>query len=118
MMEELGWSQDVKMEQTIAAQKYIESYAGRIPDKRESTLRDATFKDIQTLFEAIDTDGSGFLDRYEVGELAIVLGFPLNATELNDAFERMDYDKSGRVSLKEFEAWCKYATSSTKLFYF
>ena len=113
MTEELGWTLDVKAEQMAAAKKYVESYAGRIPDKRGSTLRDTTYKDLEEIFNAIDTDESGFLDRQEVGELASVLGFPLSDKELDDAFEQMQMDegrKDDRVDLQEFEAWCKYIT--------
>jgi hypothetical protein len=105
MTEELGWSPDVKAEQIRLAKKYVESYAGRIPDKRGSTLRQATYNDLVELFSAIDTDGSGFLDRQEVGELASVLGFPLTEKELDVAFNQMDQNRNGRVVFEEFELW-------------
>ncbi len=111
MTEELGWSEDVKAEQIAAATKYIESYAGRIPENQGSTLREAaaTYQNVEELFNAIDTDGSGFLDRTEVGELASNLGITLSDKELDSAFQHMDLNNNGRVDLEEFENWCKYS---------
>lgn len=113
MAEELGWTQDVKAEQIILARKYIESYAGRIPNKAGSVLREATYEEIKDVFQAIDTDGNGFLDRTEVGEIASVLGFPLSEEELSVAFDEMDENRNGRVSLDEFKAWWNHASDTT-----
>lgn len=105
MAEELRWTEDVKAEQMIAAQAYIESYAGRIPGNQESTLRGSNYENVKELFDAIDTDGSGFLDRTEVGELASTLGIDLSEMDLDTAFQEMDLNSNGRVDLKEFEVW-------------
>jgi glycerol-3-phosphate dehydrogenase len=109
MAMELGWSDSTKQEQKEAARSYVESYAGRIPNKAGSTLREAAYRDITDIFNAIDTDGSGFLDRVEVGEVAIILGFPLTAQELDQAFSQMDENNNGRVDLEEFETWWNHA---------
>lgn len=114
MAEELGWTEDVKAEQIAAATKYIESYAGRIPDNQESTLRGKNYTNIEELFNAIDTDGSRFLDRAEVGELASTLGISLSEEELEAAFKQMDENGNDRVDLQEFESWCKYNAFPSK----
>lgn len=105
MAEELGWTEDVKAEQVIAARKYVESYAGRIPDNKGSELRGIGYKTVQELFNVIDTDDSGFLDKTEVKELASVLGLELSEKELDEAFQEMDSNNNDRVDLDEFEAW-------------
>ena len=105
MAKELGWSKEVKAKQMQAARVYVESYAGRIPDKHGAKLRDATYRDVQDIFNAIDRDGNGYLDRQEIGEVAEVLGFPLTEQELNKAFQELDRDGNGRISLEEFEHW-------------
>lgn len=112
MAEELGWTEDVKAEQIAAATKYIESYAGRIPDNQESTLRGKNYTNIEELFNAIDTDGSRFLDRAEVGELASTLGISLSEEELEAAFKQMDENGNDRVDLQEFESWFENAKDS------
>ncbi|GMH60117.1 hypothetical protein TrST_g8364 [Triparma strigata] len=105
MAEELGWSEDIKASQMESAYEYISTYGGPVPDKAGASLRSATFRDIIEIFNAIDEDGSGFLDRTEVEHAATKLGFPMSAEELNAAFDEMDTSHDGRVSLEEFEAW-------------
>lgn len=112
MTEELGWSDDVKATQIVAARTYVESYAGRIPENQESRLRGTSYRDVEELFDAIDTDGSGFLDRTEVGELASILGINLSEEELSGAFQQMDQTKNDRVDLQEFEAWLNNSNDS------
>jgi hypothetical protein len=67
MQRELGWSDEILAEQVENAKLYVGSYGGPVPDKSSATLRNATFRDILDIFKAIDEDGSGFLDRTEVG---------------------------------------------------
>ena len=106
MAEELGWSADAKAEQIAAARAYVESYAGRIPKKQGSSLREATYEDLRDIFDSLDRDGNGFLDRFEIGEAASVLGFPLSSAELSKAFDKMNVSKTGRVTFEEFaEYW-------------
>jgi len=105
MTQELGWTADIKAEQIAAATKYVNSYAGRIPDNKETVLRQGSYKNVVELFNAIDTDGSGFLDRTEVGELASILGINLSDDDLTAAFNQMDQNGNDRVDLQEFEAW-------------
>ena len=66
-----------------------------------------SYRDVKELFDAIDTDGSGCLDRTEVGDLAIILGINLSGEELSGAFQQMDQTKNERVDLQEFDAWCE-----------
>jgi len=106
MAKELGWSSKIKEEQIIAAELYLESYGGRIPNKAASHLRNATYTSVRDIFNAIDMDGTGYLDRTEVGEIAAILGLPLSEEQLTAAFHKMDQaSEDGRVSIEEFEAW-------------
>eukprot|EP01052_Picozoa_sp_SAG31_P042607 SAG31_NODE_6821_length_1878_cov_1.327150_2_plen_364_part_00 len=57
------------------------------------------------LFDEIDTDGSGLLDREEVANLAESLGAPLSTSELDQAMLEMDEDGSGEVDFEEFRLW-------------
>jgi hypothetical protein len=50
-------------------------------------------------------DGSGQLDRAEVGKLAAKLGRELTVGELDEAMAQMDIDGSGGVDYEEFEEW-------------
>ena len=60
---------------------------------------------LRQLFEDIDVDESGLLDRGEVADLAESLGCPLSTTELDEAMAEMDEDQSGEVDFDEFQSW-------------
>ena len=64
------------------------------------------------LFEEIDADESGLLDREEVAELAESLGAPLSTAELDDAMLQMDEDGSGEVDFDEFASWFRKLENS------
>jgi glycerol-3-phosphate dehydrogenase len=115
MAKELGWSKEVKAKQMMAARVYVESYVGRIPDKHGAKLREATYRDVQDIFNAIDTDGNGYLDHQEIGEVAEVLGFPMSEKELAVAFQELDADSNGRISFEEFEQWWNHSNAETQL---
>lgn len=112
MTEELGWSKKVKKYQIAAAEEYMTSYGGRIPGDDADELRAATYTDIMDIFNAIDTDGSGFLDKQEVQEMATRLGFPMSTKDVDNAFKQMDVNQDGRVSGKEFVAYWENCTTS------
>eukprot|EP00941_MAST-03F_sp_MAST-3F-sp1_P003394 g3394.t1 len=64
---------------------------------------------IATLFQELDVDNSGFLDKSEVKNLAMQMGDKLTTmlshSKLDKAFKEMDPDGDGKVSLEEFIAW-------------
>jgi len=105
MKEELGWSDDVMEEQIFAAKEYMATYGGGIPNKMGAQLRNATYHDVIDIFNAIDRDANGFLDRTEVGEMATILGFPMSEEALSEAFTEMDTKENGRIDMEEFELW-------------
>merc|ERR1712166_1545879 len=59
---------------------------------------------IQELFNEVDQDGSGYLDRDELALLAGRAGRHLSQRQLDDAMIAMDGDGSGQVDLAEFTA--------------
>ena len=61
---------------------------------------------VRDVFAAIDTDGSGTLDRDEVARAAHELGrWELLGKALDEAMDKMDADKDGKVDVEEFCAW-------------
>ena len=60
---------------------------------------------LQGIFDAIDEDCSGYLDRGELGHLAERAGRHLNERQLDDAMRTMDVDGSGQVDFEEFANW-------------
>eukprot|EP01017_Pseudomicrothorax_dubius_P035900 TRINITY_DN508_c0_g2_i1.p1 TRINITY_DN508_c0_g2~~TRINITY_DN508_c0_g2_i1.p1 ORF type:complete len:416 (-),score=148.11 TRINITY_DN508_c0_g2_i1:120-1367(-) len=60
---------------------------------------------LQKLFESMDKDKSGSLDRHEIKQVSTELGNPLNDAELDDLFNTVDIDRDGSISFKEFHTW-------------
>ena len=60
---------------------------------------------IERLFNEIDRDNSGTLDRDEIGALAEKLGKQMSDEELDEAMAAMDLDGEGDIDLEEFQAW-------------
>lgn len=59
----------------------------------------------RSLWDVVDADNSGSLDRDEVRSLFKSLGEDLSYKELDAAFASMDADGSGVVEFNEFEGW-------------
>jgi Ca2+-binding EF-hand superfamily protein len=71
--------------------------------------REQSDKDLKEVFDMVDEDGSGLLDREEV---ALVVEFFAGEKEVSDqdidgAMDQMDEDGSGEVDFEEFLAWWK-----------
>ena len=60
---------------------------------------------VVVIFELMDEDGGGVLDRDEVRSLARAMGVKLTDGELRDAMAEMDEDGSGEVDFEEFYQW-------------
>lgn len=59
----------------------------------------ATLEDIKPgdLFGTCDLDGSGYIDKEELGAVC-----DLDPTLLGEVFDRLDTDRDGRISVEEF----------------
>jgi Ca2+-binding EF-hand superfamily protein len=79
----------------------------RLINKREREEQEREW--LQELFDQIDADGGGTLDKDEVGELIGDLGLALNHIELDEAFQELDEDGGGDVDFDEFWAWFQAA---------
>lgn len=71
----------------------------------ESPLMAHTTAELRELFDLIDADRSGFLDRDEIQNLAGRLGKHLTAAQLDEAMDEMDQDGGGEVDFDEFVDW-------------
>ena len=60
---------------------------------------------LREVFDAVDLDGGGVLDRDEVREVLIELGIPLSQEKLDEVMKQMDVDGSGEVEFPEFAQW-------------
>jgi hypothetical protein len=103
---------------TMDAKAQLAAHAGFI-NRTNITLRNgemtckAKFEQVETfhriilvsIFELMDEDGGGVLDRDEIRSLARAMGVKLTDGELKDAMQEMDEDGSGEVDFEEFYQW-------------
>lgn len=68
-------------------------------------LTQEEYDNIVSIFVFFDDDDSGELDRNEVTRLARWLNFARTSQEVDDIFNSMDVDGSGRLSQGEFLSW-------------
>jgi len=61
--------------------------------------------DVMPAFKKFDKDGSGEIDREELGELSAELGHTLTAEQINDALIDLDINGDGVIDLEEFKRW-------------
>lgn len=58
---------------------------------------------LKQLFQLVDTDDSGYLDKEELAEALDLLGFKwLGQKDVDKIFKKADYNKDGQISLEEF----------------
>jgi hypothetical protein len=60
---------------------------------------------LQVLWKTVDKDGSGALDKEEIGVVMKDMGKEMEGAELDAAMNAIDLDGSGEVEYEEFLAW-------------
>lgn len=60
---------------------------------------------VKDMFDILDDDGSGTLERAEIERLIARLGMPTSASTMDTAMAELDEDGSGEVEFSEFKAW-------------
>mmetsp|Transcript_20959 Transcript_20959/g.44040 ORF Transcript_20959/g.44040 Transcript_20959/m.44040 type:complete len:646 (-) Transcript_20959:824-2761(-) len=63
-----------------------------------------TRKELRVKFNAIDTDGSGSLDRLEMRDMFQSLGVPVSEQALSELMQKFDADGNDTITFDEFEA--------------
>ena len=62
--------------------------------------------EVKKLFDVVDQDASGFIDRDEMSDLLSKLGrTDLAREEIDATFVKLDTDGSGRIEFEEFFQW-------------
>ena len=85
MGDELGWGERRREREVEVAMEYLETFPGPEPIKEGAGIRAATISDLRHLFDRIDLDNSGFLDKHEVRALSRELGFELTDEQVEEA---------------------------------
>ena len=61
--------------------------------------------EVQRVFNAIDKDGSNYIDRKEMEMLINALGKKMDKNAVDEGFKRIDTDNSGKIEFDEFFNW-------------
>jgi Ca2+-binding EF-hand superfamily protein len=61
--------------------------------------------EVQKLFNIVDVDGSGVIDKDEMAHLLQSLGLTLSVEEIDVGFAKLDKDSDGAVDFDEFYQW-------------
>ena len=61
--------------------------------------------EVKVAFDKYDADGSGAIDKEELGELSKELGHELTPDELDIALKDLDLNGDGVIDMKEFSRW-------------
>lgn len=64
--------------------------------------------ELRAMFDELDTDGSGELERDEVAVMATRLGLDISDEALDAAIAEMDGDGNGAVDFEEFARWFRH----------
>jgi len=88
-----------EMAETVEDLKEDESDAD--DDEWESVMRD----EIKKLYDLVDHDKSGYIDRLELEILLQQLGRTVSPEDIEKGFQRLDMDGSGLIDFNEFYTW-------------
>jgi hypothetical protein len=100
----------------LAALERQREEEARLAEQARLAAESPTTKNCRLMFNEMDEDGSGELDRDEIKLLARRLGKRLSKSELDAAMAEMDADGSGEVDFDEFVSWWKEIGSKNKGF--
>ena len=110
--EEMFQQLDVDGSSSIILEEFLGHFVGAIEAAKVSAAAAAKLaaeladeQVLQAMFNEIDSDGNGTLDRYEVDRMAKILGMNFNQAQMDMAWKFMDHDGSGEVEFDEFKHW-------------
>jgi len=69
--------------------------------------------DVDQVFEKVDVDGNGEIDKEELAMLFQKLDCELSPSELDHVFETLDVDNNGKICRSEFSSW--YCASEERI---
>ena len=87
----------------------------RLLEKLGDLTDDGLATTIQNLFNEIDLDGSGEIDKYEFNEALVKLGVKLKPREIANLVAEVDKDGSGTISFPEFMQMIKSLLQKAKV---
>ena len=95
-LEKLPWAHDLEGMNMIK-RAIIKELGGEFMERHRMQAK------LLLIFERMDQDGSGILDKHEIDKAFFELGVNLLPQDIDYLFEKYDTDNSGTVSFEEFE---------------
>jgi hypothetical protein len=108
---------ELALEQKLTSenQSYFTIKQHRVLDNLNIMITAASDLEIATdLFHKVDVDGSGELDKEEIGDLLVGLGLDLHEDRINDIMDTYDLDKGGTLGLSEFIVFLRAQARDTQ----
>lgn len=69
-----------------------------------SSLKQDNINELKEIFDLVDTDGSGSINREELSDLMATLGIQSTDADIDSLIAEMDSDGNGDISFDEFLA--------------
>lgn len=76
-------------------------------DSDDEEIENFRRREVKKMFDVVDTDGSGYIDKVEIESLLRKLGKDYSRELLNTGFFAIDKDCSGHIEFAEFYGWYK-----------
>lgn len=76
-------------------------------DLEEDELETFRHAEVHKLFNIVDEDASGYIDKEEMSRLLNTLGKSLSEEGIDEGFAKLDKDSSGNIDFDEFYTWYK-----------
>lgn len=95
-LEALPWTNHLQ-DMNMMKRAIITEMGGQYMEQHRMSAR------LLLIFERMDHDGSGILDRFQIDKAFFELGVNLLPNDIDYLFEKYDTDKSGAVSFDEFQ---------------
>lgn len=112
----MGWDEARREQERQRADTVLnKDFAGPVPNKSGAHLRTACVSDVKEVFDHIDINRRGYLDRVGIAAAAEKLGFPLANKELDSAMAEMDATGNHEITFPEFLEWWNSSEESVAL---
>eukprot|EP01119_Soliformovum_irregulare_P010536 TRINITY_DN259_c4_g1_i7.p1 TRINITY_DN259_c4_g1~~TRINITY_DN259_c4_g1_i7.p1 ORF type:complete len:600 (+),score=296.33 TRINITY_DN259_c4_g1_i7:202-1800(+) len=72
------------------------------PEPEDLEFTPAQMEQMQTIFQVVDADGSGYIDVDEMSAAMLQIGKELSREEVEEIMKKLDDDGNGRIDFNEF----------------
>jgi len=103
-------SMDKNGDGKVNAEEFMEWFEA---EETKAGIRSYFHRKTLQIFDEIDTDMSGYIDRRELADVTVRLGQEFSEKKIDEIFEEMDANGDGRIQLDEFVAWMDKETDDT-----